>query len=159
MASAIKCTLCGNKIIGNIRRYQGNNYCDHCYEVVMEEAQRNEDEKQKLYAFIREIFSVTELPELVIYIIDKALKEGRKLSGIRGTLNYYYNILGKPADNILSIGQIIQFEYENACKYYENARRIQKANEKVNLDVPPVTVVVKSTKNTRKKPKYKMEDL
>ena len=158
-STAIKCAKCGNRIIANIRRYQGNNYCDHCYELVMEEAQRMEDDKQKLYSFIREMFSVSQLPELVLYIIDKALKEGKKLSGIRGTLNYYYNIKGKPVDDILSIGRIIQTEYENASKYYEEARRIQKINENIDLNVKPVTVVVKSTKDSRKKPNYRMEDL
>lgn len=159
MPTAFKCAKCGNKIITNVRKYQGNIYCDHCYELVMEEAQRNEEEKQKLYAFIKELFSIQELPELAIYIIDKALREGKKLSGIRGTLNYYYNIKGHSPDNIAMVGTVIQTEYENACKYYEEARRIQKINEDIDLNVDPVTVIVKSTTNKRKKPNYDIGDL
>lgn len=159
MPSVIKCAKCGNRIISNIHKFQGNLYCDHCYELIMEEAQKLEDEKQKLYNFIKELFSINELPELAIYIIDKALKEGKKLSGIRGTLNYYYRILGKSTDDILNIGRIIQFEYDNACKYYEEARRIQALNEQVNLNVPPINVKIKSTRNERKKPNYNMEEI
>ena len=125
----------------------------------MEEAQRFEEEKQKLVLFIKELFAIQECPELVLYAIDRALKEGKKLSGIKGTLIYYYNIKGNAPDNINIIGTIIQREYANASKYFEDVRHIKAVNEQIDINVPPVTVKIKTGGSRHKKRKYRMEDL
>ena len=48
MVSANTCSKCGNKIISGVHKYQGKFFCAQCYEQVMEEVQRFEEEKQKL---------------------------------------------------------------------------------------------------------------
>lgn len=160
MVSANTCSKCGNRIITGVRKYQGKYFCAHCYEQVMEEVQHFEEEKQKLILFIKELFAISECPEVVLYAIEKALKDGKKLSGIKGTLIYYYNIKGNPTDNINIIGTVIQREYANAAQYFEEVKRIKLVNETINIDVPPVIIQVHEGKqNSRKKAKYRMEDL
>lgn len=160
MVSTNTCSKCGNKIISGVRKYQGKFFCAQCYEQVMEEVQRFEEEKQRLVLFIKELFAVQECPELVLYAIDKALKEGKKLSGIKGTLIYYYNIRGNSADNISVIGSVIQREYSNAAQYFEEVKRVKAANQKIDIDVAPIIVQIPERgQNRRKKPKYRMEDL
>ena len=159
MNKGVSCSKCGNGIIGAARKYQGKIYCEHCYEIVMEEAQRFEEEKQKLYTFIKDLFSVTDCPEVVLYAVDRALKDGRKLSGIKGTLIYYYQENGNTPDNINIIGTIIQKNYDKAAEYFKKKKEQRAINEKIDINVPPVTVQIRSTSQERKKPKYRMEDL
>lgn len=155
----VPCSSCGNSIIGSVRKYQGKLYCEHCYEVVMEEAQRFEEQKQKLIIFIKELFSVNECPEVVLYVIDRAIKEGKKLSGIKGTLLYYYQEEGNVPDNISIIGNVIQKYYDKAAEYYKRKKELRAINEKIDINVPAVTVKIQSSKQEVKKPKYRMEDL
>lgn len=159
MGAVYQCCKCGAKIVSSIRKYQGKFYCEHCYEQVMEEAQRFEEEKQKLILFIKDLFSLNECPDVVLYAIDRAIKDGKKLSGIKGTLRYYYDYLGNPADNVNIIGTVIQREYANAAKEQENRKRIRAINDQVDINVPTVTVKVKSTKKEEYKTNYRMEDL
>ena len=159
MANIYLCSKCGNRIITGVRKYQGKLYCEHCYEQIMEEAQRFEEEKQKLILFIKDLFSIPECPDVVLYAIDRAIKDDKKLSGIKGTLIYYYNIKGNPADNVGVIGNVIQHEYANAAKYYEETKRIRATNEQIDINVPAVTVKVHSSKGKKYKSKYRMEDL
>ena len=125
----------------------------------MEEAQRFEDEKQRLINFVKELFSVSECPEVVLYAIDRAIKDGKKLSGIKGTLIYYYQECGNTPDNISIIGAVIQKNYDKASEYFKKKKEQRAINEKIDINVPPVTVQIHSTAQTRKKPKYRMEDL
>lgn len=160
MVSTNTCSRCGNRIITGVRKYQGKFYCEHCHDLIMEEVMRFEEEKQKLILFIKDLFAIQECPEVVLYAIDRAVKEGKKLSGIKGTLIYYYSIKGNATDNINNIGNVIQREYANAAKYYEDVKRIKAINETIDINVPPVTVKVHEGKQKRrKKAKYKMEDL
>lgn len=99
-----------------------------------------------------------ECPEYVLYVIDRSVKEGKKLSGIKGTLTYYYNIKGNAPDNVNFIGAVIQREYNNAAQYFEEQRKIRATNEQVDINVPPVTVKI-SPSGSKKKQKYRMEDL
>ena len=158
-SAAYVCGKCGNRIITSVRKYQGKLYCEHCYEQLMEEAQRLEEEKQKLILFIKEMFSITECPDVVLYAIERALKDGKKLSGIKGTLIYYYNIEGHATDNVGTIGTVIQREYANAASYFEKVKEIRATNEHIDINVPPVTVVVPSSAKKKYKAKYRMEDL
>ena len=158
MVSTNTCSRCGNKIISGARKYQSKFFCAQCYEQVMEEVQHFEEEKQKLVLFIKELFAVQECPELVLYAIDKALKEGKKLSGIKGTLIYYYNIKGNSADNISVIGSVIQREYSNAAQYFEEVKRVKAANQKIDIDVAPIIVQIPERgQNRRKKRRIRRE--
>jgi len=159
MAAVNTCSKCGKKIITGVRKYQGKYFCEHCYELAMAEAQQFEEEKQKLILFIKDLFSIQECPEVVLYAIERSLKEGKKLSGIKGTLHYYYNIKGNAPDNVSYIGTVIQREYNNACQHFEETKRIRAANELVDLNVPAVTVKIKTTGARQQKRKYRMEDL
>ena len=125
----------------------------------MEEAQRFEEQKQKLIIFIKELFSVNECPEVVLYAIDRAIKDGKKLSGIKGTLLYYYQDEGNVPDNINIIGNVIQKYYDKAAEHYKRKKELRAINDKIDINVPAVTVKIQSSKTEVKKPKYRMEDL
>ncbi len=125
----------------------------------MEEAQRFEEEKQRLINFIKDLFSVQECPEVVLYALERAIKDGKKLSGIKGTLVYYYQELGNSPDNITIVGNIIQRYYEKAAEHFKKKKEQRAINEKIDINVPPVIVKIRSSTKEIKKPKYRMEDL
>lgn len=159
MPEATLCARCNNHIIGHIRKYRNNLYCDHCYNEILLEQQKFEEEKNDLYLFIKKLFSTDEIPFNVITSLDRIIDEGKKISGIRGTLTYYYQVQGNSPDDINIIGGMIRREYNNASAYFAEAKRIREVNATINIDVPPVTVRIKSTNTRRPKSKYKMEDL
>lgn len=154
------CAKCGQRLIGNGHRHLSKNYCDSCYEKVMQELEALELEKDRLYGYIKELFGCVECPAEVIYTIENAIKYGKKVSGIRATLWYYYEIEGHSTDNILLVNKVIKEQYDNARKYIENTKSIKTQNEKIDLNVEPVTIQLQSNVNKKKKTlKYKMEDL
>lgn len=163
MAGSVVCAQCGQRIIGVGNRAYGKVYCNSCYESLMAEAQKNEIAKHELGDYICKLFSILECPPSAFYSIDMAVRDGRKISGIKGTLYYYYEILGHPADkdNIGMLGFIIKTEYENASRYFSKQKEIRKKNAEVNLDLPPVTVKIDVNRETKQKKvmPFKIEDL
>lgn len=157
---SLYCARCNQRLIGNGHRYLSKNYCDACYEKEMTELEALEIEKERLYGYIKELFGCTECPAEVVYNIENYIKYGKKVSGIRATIYYYYEIQGHPADNILFLNKIIREQYDNARKYYEMAKTIKKQNDQTDLNVEPVVVQLQSNVNKKKRSiKYKMEDL
>lgn len=157
------CNKCGQRIIGNLfKRYNSKSYCIGCYSVLIQEATKQERDKQKLYKYIKELFVLPDCPAEVVNMIDSFLKDGKKPSGIEATLWYYYEILGNKAD-ISFIGKTIREQYENAKKYVIEQQQIKKYNETVNLNVAPRTIKISSSSlnntNFSKKTSYNMEDL
>lgn len=158
MAEAVLCAKCKGRIIGHINKYGGKLYCDHCYEAIIEQLQRLEEEKNKLYSFIKELFSLREIPDPVVHSINKAIDDGKKPSGIRGTLIYYYKVKENPVEDIAYLSLIIQKEYSNAANYFAETKKIKEENALIDINVPTVTVRI-STKEKDKSIKYKMEDI
>ena len=156
---SLYCAKCGQRLIGNGHRFLSKNYCDSCYEKEMVELEALEAEKDRLYGYIKELFGISECPSEVIYAIENNIKYGKKVSGIRATLWYYYEIQGHTTD-ISFLNKIIKEQYDNARKYIESARQIKKQNDQTNLNVEPITVKLHSNINKKKRSaKYKMEDL
>ena len=158
MAEALLCSKCKTSIVGHINKYGNNLYCDHCYEEIMANLQRLEEEKNKLYAFVKDLFSIREIPDPVVFALNKAISEGKKPSGIQGTLIYYYKVKENPVEDIAYLGLIIQKEYNNAANYFAENKRIKEANAAIDIQVPTVTVRI-STTEQKAKYKYKMEDI
>ena len=155
------CHRCKQRIVGLRHRYDGKEYCDECYNTLMQELQELEQQKVALYAYIGNLFGVSECPDYVIYAIDKAIKSGKKVKGIEGTIYWYYQIQNHLANNIGEVVTIINTEYENARKYVASQREIARQNEEVNFtDIPAKTVQIVSNRRKKKwKSNYRMEDL
>lgn len=160
MASGLLCTSCGCKILGKGRRLEGAIYCEDCYQKKMTEKINLDNAKAELYTYITNLFGLGDCPTPVISYIDRALKYGKKIPGIRATIKYYYEIEGHSLNYIEGLGRIIDDNYIKAREYYAQQEEIRKKNLKININVPPKVVTINQQSNTSKKmPKYKMEDL
>ena len=155
------CVKCGQQIVGTKHMYGGKAYCEACYNALIAELTKLENQKAELYKYICDLFGKSECPEFVTSSIEKLLAAGRKVGGIKATLWWYYEIEGHPTDNINYIGKIISDQYENAHKYVVEQKKIQAHNAQVDLhNIPSQTVKINSDRNKRRwKPNYRMEDL
>lgn len=155
------CNRCGQRIVGVKHKYEGKEYCDQCYSALMQELQELEKQKADLYAYIADLFNLTACPDYVIYGVDKALKAGKKVSGIRATIWYYYQINGRIPNNPGEIITVINTEYDNARRYVASVKEVNKKNAEVDLkNIPVNTVKIVSNRKIKKwKPNYRMEDL
>ncbi|MCF0115482.1 MAG: hypothetical protein HUJ56_09025 [Erysipelotrichaceae bacterium] len=146
--------------MGNGHKCAGKPYCRHCYEELLEEIRIEEEAKEQVYQYIRDLFVRDECPPDVVRAIDNALKNNKTLSGIRGTLYYYYERMGNSTSNIHTVTRVIEDEYENARKYFARQREIKKLNEEVSLDIEPITIRMQAPQGVPKKDRgYTMEDL
>ena len=105
---------------------------------------------------------ITEIPVEVLNAISREVNDNKKLSGIKLTLKYYYEIEGNPPNSPTQIIFVIRDFYEEAKKHYAKVREIREHNEQIDLNVPPVTVKLTlddlSTKN-KERFSYNIEDL
>ena len=162
MSTSYFCTKCGTRIVGTSFKIRGKNVCGACYAEEMKVLEDIEDQKKDLYKYICSLFSLKECPIQYIDDINRLVKDGYKVSGIRATIQYYFQIMGNQSNtiNIPFIGKIIELNYLKAKQYFEEVKKVQEENEKVDLNIPPKIVYINPQKNKRKKTvKYKMEDL
>jgi len=155
------CFRCKQKILNWPYSFGGHKYCYECFQIVQEEGVAEENNRASLYEAIRRIFSVKEVPEEVINAINRELKKGKKLKGLEGTLHYYYEIMGNPANSIRGVIYVFADQYENAKRYLQNSARIAEHNRSVDLTPKTVTVRVtpESLQKGHDKPSYNIEDL
>lgn len=162
MGVGLVCAQCGQRIIGVGKKAYGKVYCESCYEALMNNIQKNESAKKELTDYICKLFVSRDCPEDVIYAIDTSIRDGKKISGIKGTIYYYFEIMGHQADlsTIHTINFVIKTEYENARKYFMKQQEIKRKNAEVDLNLPPVIIKI-NTEQGRKKdpPPFKIEDL
>ena len=125
-----RCPKCQQVIIGSGHLYNGKLYCDQCYKLVMEETLNIENEKRGLFDFIKELFGIEEIPESWIVKVDKLLRSGKTIAGIKMTLTYYYNILGH--EPIPTYGlSIIDGFYEETRQYAIKQQEIMQKTSKM----------------------------
>lgn len=160
MAGGIICSRCQQRIVANVYRLNGKTYCGNCYDQLMQELTAQSIAKEELINYIKLLFGKSECPNEVIYAIDQAVKQGKKIKGIKATLYYYYELTGHNIDNIYYIGKVITEQYDNARNYIQKQKEINEANKNVDLDVPPIHVTIKKGGPKRiVNINYKMEDL
>ena len=155
------CHGCGNKIIGVRYTHTGKSYCYDCFQQLQAAAANTDAQKQAMYAAIREIYGVSEIPEEVISALDREIRVGKKPSGIIQTLRYYFQIEGHQMGNIGSLVYVVRDFYESAKQYQAKIKRLKEANDKVDMNVPPVHVTLKTSQLEPQKRSYgyRMEDL
>lgn len=160
MASSNVCACCGKQLIGQKRKYNGEFLCAECYKEKMEQEIRFQEAKGKLYDYIKGLFGLNECPDEVVYTIDKALRDGKKLKGIRNTLWYYYEVMGHPTDNYNYLSKVIREQYENAREFFKEQEEVKKKNAQVDLhNLETVVVKIPAPKKKKKDLGYRMEDL
>ena len=164
MASRSRCYCagCGKELIGISYPHGGKSYCLDCHEAILSELLKAEEQKTALYNYIRELFNIGEIPEMVLMAIDRELKSGKKIKGIQSTIKYYYEVEGHEAKNIDYLSFVIKDQYDNARKYSEYIKAQQEHNSKIDLNVPPVVIKIDPKKNyngNRKKTSCNIEDL
>lgn len=159
----LRCNGCGQMLIKDEPfLLDGEVYCSDCYNRLIVERQKTEEEKKSLYEYIKSVFGVTECPPDVVSFINWATeKKGYKLSGIRATLYYYYEIEGKNPGDPEEVRFIVPQQYEAARSYFIEMENIREKNDKVRLDNVKTNVIhlKKSPESRRKHFGYKMEDL
>ena len=160
-SNTCSCQDCGSKIIGMKYTHNGKNYCYACYKKLQDLLVEQENQKQALYKYIKELFGIAEIPTEVLSFIDRELSNGKKIKGMEHTLRYYYEIEGHSPSSVNNIIYIIMNQYEAAKNYAINNKKLQKQNAAVDLNVPPVVVKIdpRNLVSRAQKKKYKMEDL
>ncbi len=125
----VKCPTCStlnskSETIEHQKRY----YCKACYE--LKTAPKQKSEWDYLYDTIVHYYG------RVTPIMFKQLKDYREKpqyrftdSGMRLTLNYYHNVLGKPVLQDADTLGIIVYYYEQARTYYKELFRLQQVSD------------------------------
>ena len=159
--TAGKCARCGQRLVGVGIKLKDGTYCTDCYNIRVSELQKEEEAKKEIYDYIKQIFECETLPPSVTSGIDTLINQGKKASGIKGTLWYYYLIMeNTPSDSQLDyLYKIINDNYNAARDYVIKARELREKNMTIDINVPAQTVKVKIEHDRKKKLPYKMEDL
>ena len=153
-----RCPKCQQVIIGSGHLYNGKLYCDQCYTQIIEEVQQLELQKRDLFDFIKELFMIESIPDSWIYTIDQLLSSGKKISGIKMTLIYYYQILGNTPNEVYGLSVVKKY-YEDAYQYALKQQEIEKLNREHQEKAEQVTVRINRPVSAKRKPDYRIEDL
>ena len=159
--TAAKCARCGQRLIGVGIKLKDGTYCTSCYNIKVSELQKEDEAKKEIYDYIKQIFECESLPPSVASGVDTLINQGKKISGIKGTLWYYYFIMGNtPSNSHLDyLYKIINDNYDAARDYVVKARELKEKNMMIDINVPAQTVKVKINHDRKKKLSYNMEDL
>lgn len=159
--SNVFCSRCREKIVGTKYPIKGHTYCYKCFKELQQEHAGQEDRKQALFAYVRELFSVPDLPSEVVSAIEREIDSGKKPQGIEYTLHYYYIIEGHQTSNVSNVGFIIRDQYEAARQYAAQMKELQAKNAVAEIEAPPITVKINPAKLPNRKTgiNYNIEDL
>ena len=150
------CTECGSKIIGVPYKINGKNLCGACYKKELRALAEEERQQKELRDYIASLFGVKSCPDSVANALNRMLGEGKKLSGIRYTIYYYYEIMGNPAIKLLEVPWTVRDYYEEAREYAKSMAELAKANQKIEIKTDPIRVKIK--RPTRRKRVYRRWD-
>lgn len=137
MAHKVKCYYCNHVFDRDAEPFvpiEGKRRYAHkaCYDKAINEEKENEEAKNKLEDYIKELFNYKVLPEAVNrqikeYITDKNYTYGGMLNALR----YFYEI--KNGDKEKAHGRIgiIPYVYEDARIYYLALLETKERNEKI----------------------------
>lgn len=156
------CAKCGCKIVGLEYSHNGKKVCFSCHEKIIEEAEKQEQEKAAVFSYLEHLFGVGEIPSEVISGIAREVTSGKTLKGIRSTIRYYYEIEGNTPSNILQVPFVIRDHYDRAREYVRKMQQLKKINEGININVPPRVITLDPNKlghTHQNKPGYNIEDL
>lgn len=125
----------------------------------VETVAEEQEQKKELYAVIRKLFQISEVPDKWIFQIDRFVKDGKTYAGMAYTLNYAINYLGFPSDSEYGISGIINMYYTEAAKNYAKEEEIRLRNEDFDHQTETVKIRLKPPKTNMWKPTSSIEDL
>lgn len=125
IARLVKCPFCGesfNREETKYIHYKNRYWHVNCYN----EKFPNEEDKEKLRTYIKQLFNINQLSVLINKQIKDYTKEyNYTYSGILGTLIYCYEIQKMDIKKAKGIG-IVPYNYENAKNYFQQKKAEQK---------------------------------
>lgn len=150
MSRPVKCPACGQSFDRDVMEsvaYGGRFYHKQCYKMAVED-------KDKLYAYLRELFG----QNLNMALVNKQIKgfiedQGYTYSGIMGTLVYAFDVKGLDKGKSRGVG-IVPYLYNEARDYYMKIAVAKQQNENVEIKKITETVEIvspqcKPTRNYR----------
>lgn len=158
MPRQIKCQYCNkkfDKIEGNYEKVNTKYYHKECF---IKWQQENQD-RQELYDYIREIFHITFPTGLMLkQIKEYKEKRGYTYKGMTLALKYFFMVQTHSAD-IPTLG-IIPYVYDQAKKYWRNIEIKQKQMEKtVKMEDKIVINLSPDQSNNQLIETYKIENI
>lgn len=81
------CSACGKKILnGLVYTHNGKAFCYECYQKMQQELAVAEEQKQQLFNYIKQLFSLGELPPDTVNVVEKELSKRRQYR--KSTMSY-----------------------------------------------------------------------
>lgn len=160
--NTIYCANCGKELhppFDITKKIGQKTYCEECYNQKknINLSWGSEEEKRRLYDFIKEIFSIDEIPQLWIEQIAKICKEDPKknYTNLYYTLKYAVKIEEITPNPLYGIKGIVTQYYDKAAEYYRQLQKVLDHNEQTVIENKKIVVqiprpVVKDTKNLTK---------
>lgn len=135
MGKLVKCPLCNEYVDKDTtKKIKKRYYCidKGCYDKQMESVESDQPRKE-LLDFISKLANDSKVAEFgAPQYIKKLINDGFTYSGIKGTLEYYYIVLGNPVPEIKSrILAIVPYNYNEARNYYREKRDTDTFNRTV----------------------------
>jgi len=145
------CSKCGKKIIGQQFKLGDKLLCAACNAAEMEALQKLESEKVSLYAYLKKLFGEEYCPEPVLKSVDRAIRDGKTIAGIRFTVYYYYEVLANPPQDMKEVQWIIHDYYEEARSYVADMRKLGEYNKGINIEHTPKKIKIKMPERNKKR--------
>ena len=159
------CSVCGKKILnGLVYTHNGKAFCYECYQKMQQELAVAEEQKQQLFNYIKQLFSLGELPPDTVMAVEKELSRERTAQEIHDVLYYYYEIMARPRGSLNAIPFVLKEQYKNSMKYFKEAAKLKEINEGIDLSNPTTVTITMSREDLssparKRKLKYDISDL
>lgn len=157
------CPKCGKPLVlSNKVSCNGVSYCRDCLSIVIQEEKKQEQKRQELYGYIKKIYEIDYVPEVVEDIIKNLIEKKEKTyNGIQKTLYYYYEILEKRPRDITKFRWVILSFYEETKQYLIKQKEIMKRNQEFVDNAKIVTYKIDADElfKPKKKNSINIEDL
>ena len=159
------CSACGKKILnGLVYTHDGKAFCYECYQKMQQELAVAEEQKQQLFNYIKQLFSLGELPPDTVNVVERELSKEKTIQEIHDVLYYYYEIMARPRGSLNAIPFVLKEQYENAMKYFKEATKLKEINEGIDLSNPTAVTITMSREDLsnparKRKLKYDISDL
>lgn len=133
----IKCSKCGQLFdIGHDdpkAYWVGNGYaCPNCLKRKKKVQNMSDDELiAEIHSFAKKILGDTYIKSKVDKQIKENLADGRKLTGILGTLKYWYEIRDNDIENANGGIGIVPYVYQEASEYWQRIKNSKKRYKNV----------------------------
>lgn len=153
------CSGCGGQFVGLAFNIGGEKYCEDCYNKKIREIENQSKEFEDLLQYLSEIFGILQIPEHVCSQYKKLVQSGQyTYGGIKGTLYYIYDVCGYYRAIEYSAAKVKDF-YSEAKKYFDEIDKIAEENKNFIDSLEVCTIKMRPPENTKRKPKYNIEDL